>query len=283
MPPTPPPDDTSSNALIRNGHEGSPFQTTLDVTNAGQLAFKISLSLMSNLAKNRIDTHAFSVALVIGKSLNWHEKGRERLEHALSATENGLVNSVNRLLKFGINAIGLSTEILQRDDGQCFAALCASLCECYSVDWVAKTILQLLKKMIDENPNDLVLSQMYPPSLQAITTLVDRYCGLFATSDFGVMVEEYMSHDGHGMVTGLCRPRTNSSRLPKSRGISSPQDIADALYEIFQLSRDKSRKVQFSGGADAVVVAAVGVWLVDLPTAFYRTGDDSPYKVAPTH
>lgn len=80
-----------------------------------------------------------------------------------------------------------------------------------------------------------------------------------------------MSYDGHDMVTGLCRARLTHSELPRSHGIARPQHIADALYEIFQMSRDKSRKVQFVGGADAVAVAAVGVWLVDLPTSFHRT------------
>lgn len=125
-----------------------------------------------------VDASTFTFALLVGKMLNWHDKGRERLDQALSDTENGFVNSVNRLLKFGINAIELSTQVLQRDDGQCFAALCASLSECYFVNWTAKISLQLIKKIIDENPDDQVLSQMYPPSLQAITTLVERYCGL---------------------------------------------------------------------------------------------------------
>ncbi|KAL1642570.1 hypothetical protein SLS58_005339 [Diplodia intermedia] len=212
----------------------------------------------------------------------WHQKGRERFADALSEAENGLVNSVNRFLKFGINAASLQY-VLQLEEGQCFAALCASLCECYTIDWTAKIILQLIKKIITENSGDPQLGQMSTPSLQAISTLVDRYCGLFATSRLGVMMEEYMTYDGHGMVTGLCRPRSNSSKIPKTRGISSPEHIADALYEVIQLSRGKSLKVQFVGGADAVAIAAIGVWLVDLPTAFYTAEAQAPKWVASTH
>lgn len=41
-----------------------------------------------------VDAFTVALALVVGKMLNLHDKGRERFEQALSDTENGLVNSV---------------------------------------------------------------------------------------------------------------------------------------------------------------------------------------------
>ncbi|KAB2572338.1 hypothetical protein DBV05_g8988 [Lasiodiplodia theobromae] len=282
MPPTTPPDDDgSSRAVVRNNGSSS-FQTTLDVATAGQLVYNISRPLLRCLVQKRIDVHAYSVALIVGQALQWSNSGRDRLDKALSET-NGLMPSINYLLKFGIDVAEIKTLLHDKDDGQCFAALCACLCECYSVEWSAKIILQLIKKILDENPNNPSLQDIYPPSLQSIKTVVERFSGLFATSDFGVRVEEFMSHDGHDMVTGYCRPKSNSSRIPRSRGIASPEKIADALYEICQLSRNKSLKVALVGGADAVAVAAVGFWLADLPVSFRKLEDEALQEVATSH
>jgi hypothetical protein len=169
---------------------------------------------------------------------------------------------------------------MELDDGACFAALSASLCECYEVNIVAKIFLHLINNILQENKGDSSLEGIYTPSLQTMRTVIERFCGIFSTSEFSTLVEEYMSLDDRGTITTYTLPKSRKRQdptkrhAPTSRGVADPENIAAALYELIQLSRDNggTRQVQLVGGANAVAVAAIGVWLVDLPTSFYKAG-----------
>jgi hypothetical protein len=169
------------------------------------------------------------------------------------------------------------SEILALDDGERFAALTACLLEIYTASIVAQTYIALLRLFVQKNENDPHLQKIFIPSLLQMRSVVERFAGIFSTSPFATSVEDYMSIDHHAVVTGGTRSRRHSTRSPTSRTIAFPDCIADALYELLQLSRDGSRtqQIQFVGGADAIAVAAIGRYLIDLPTEVYKEVDGS--------
>ena len=261
--------DNSDQSIARVG--ASPFQTTIEVISGVKLLYNITRALITNLAANRIDTHAFTVCLKIGSALDWSPQGRDRFHDAMK--DLGLVPAWDKMLKFGFNWKGPVSEILALDDGERFAALTACLSEIYTPNVVAQTYIELLKLFVEKNPNDVHLQNLFIPSLLPMRSVVERFAGIFSTSSFATSVEDYMSIDEHAVVTGGTQNRKiNMFRSPTSRTISSPVFIADALYELLQLSRDgsKTQQIQFFGGADGIAMAAIGRFLIDLPTEIYK-------------
>jgi hypothetical protein len=267
-------DSDESNQLIPHGVISS-FQTTIELISGGQLIYKITQSLMTNLAASRIDTQAFTVCLKIGKALHWSPQGRNRFHDAKK--DLGLVSAWEKILQFGFNWKGPMSAILALDDGERFAALTACLLEIYTASIVAQTYIALLRLFVQKNEDDPHLSNILIPSLLQMRSVVERFAGIFSTSPFATSVEDYMSIDDHAVVTGGTQCRRRSTRSPTSRTIAFPDCIADALYELLQLSRDgsKTQQIQFVGGADAIAVAAIGRYLIDLPTEVYKEVDGS--------
>ena len=261
--------DKPDRSIARVG--ASPFQTTIEIISGVKLVYNISRALMNNLATNRIDTHAFTVCLKIGSALDWSPQGRDRFHDAMN--DLSLAHTWDKMLKFGFNWKGPISEILALDDGERFAALTACLLEIYTPSVVAQTYIKLLRLFVDRNPNDIHLQDLFIPSLIPMRSVVERFAGIFSTSSFATSVEDYMSIDEHAVVTGGTQNRRiNMYRSPTSRTISFPEYIADALYELLQLSRDgsKTQQIQFFGGADGIAMAAIGRYLIDLPTEIYK-------------
>ena len=248
----------------------SAFQTTLEIASGTNLIYNITHSLMTSLTASRIDAHAFAVCLKIGSALDWSIQGRERFHEAKSNLR--LVFAWENILQFGFNWKGPMNEILARGDGERFAALTACLTEIYTPNIIAQIYVRLLELFGERNKDDFFLQNMSIPSSFQIRSVVERFAGMFSTSSFATSVEDYMSTDDHAVVTGGTEPRKRATRMPTSRTIAHPECIAEALYELLQLSRDgsKTQQIQLAGGADAIAVAAVGRYLVDLPTEVYK-------------
>ena len=235
---------------------------------------------MTALAASRIDTNAFTVCLKIGGALDWSPQGRE---HFYNAKEDlGTVSALERVLRFGFYWNGPLNDILVLDKGDRFAALTGCLTEIYTADTVAKIYIALLELFVERNKGDFYLQDLFIPSMPQIRSVVERFAGLFSTSAFASLVEDYMSKDHHGVVTGGTQTRKRATRMPTSRTIADPHRIADALYELLELSRDgsKTQQIKFVGGADAIAIAAIGRYLIDLSTEIYESEDGSMKKVS---
>ena len=206
----------------------------------------------------------------IGKALEWSRNGQDRFQKAKESLSP--VSAWDKILSFGFNWEGPVSKILALDKGERFAALSACLSEIYAPNVIAKIFTELLNLSKEGNQDDPYLDVIYIPSLSQIRTVIERFAGIFSTSDFAVLMEEFMSYDGHAVITGGTQARKRMTRTPTFRSIAYPEYVADALYELFQLSRDPSRtrQIQFVGGADAIAVAAIGIYLLDLPTEIHQ-------------
>ena len=262
-------DSNMSNKMIQY-QNGSPFQITFEVLNGALICYQMTKSFITSMSRSRMDSNALIVCLKIGKALQWSQKGQDRF---YEAKENlTLVTAWEKILQFGFHWEGPVSQILALDEGERFAALTACLTEVYTVNFVGKIYMALVTIFMEKNKDDPFLQDTYTPSLQQMRIVIERFAGIFSTSEFSATVEDFMSYDNHAVITGGTQPRRRSKRKPSFRTIAYPQCIAEALYELFQLSRDnaRTRQVQFVGGADAVAVAGIGIYLLDLPTQIYR-------------
>ena len=260
-------------------HNSSSFSTTIEYFKGSQLLYQITQSLVTNLGISRIDMNAFTACLKIGRALNWSNEGKDRFRDAKNGL--GLVSSFERLLKFGFNWKGPMSQILDLDEGERFAALTACLVEIYAPNFVAEIYIALLRLFVDRNKDDEFFRNFYIPSRAQMRSVVDRFAGIFSTSPFATSVETYMSLDDHKVVTGGTQTKKRTQRKSTSRTVAFPDLIAEALYELLEISRDgsKTQQVQFVGGADAVAVAAIGRYLIDISTEVYKESNGSIVNV----
>lgn len=250
---------------------GSPaFQTTLEVTKGAALVYTIGERLLGSLAGTRIDTHAFTVCLKIGSALHWSVQGQNRFYTAKDSLIS--VPAWSKLFTFGFNWNGPLGDILKLEDGARFAALTACLLETYTAHTVSQIYIQLFGLFKERKKENIYIDNVQVPSLHSMKSAVQRFAGMMSTSQFATLVEDAMSLDKHGCVTGGTQTRGQKRRDPTSRMIASPYAIADALYELLEISRDdsKTQQVQFVGCADALNLGVIAHYLIDLPMEVYR-------------
>ena len=269
------PNDLNVSSEIIRYQDGSPFQLTFEILQGATVFYHAAKSLFTSLSYSRINENAFSVCFKIGKGMRLSRKGQDRFNKAKEDLT--VVSAFESLLRFGFKWNGPITKILAYDEGERFAALTACLTEAYTASKVAEIYIALINLIIERNPRDQFLQGIAIPSQQEIRVVVERFAGIFSTSEFGALVEDYMSMDNHAVITGGTQPRKQATRFPTYRLTAYTQYIAGALFELMQLSRDnsKTRQVQFVGGADGVALAAIGIFLLDLPTEIYQSNKDS--------
>ena len=267
-----------SNEIITCKNSSS-FSTTIEYFKGSQLLYQVTHSLITSLTRSRIDTNAFSASLKIGRALNWSNGGKDRFRDAKNGL--GLVSSYERLLQFGFTWKGPVSQLLELDEGERFAALTACLVEIYTPNFVAEIYTALLRLFVDRNKDDEFFRNMCIPSRGQMRSVIERFAGILSTSPFATSVEDYLSLDDHDVVTGGAQTRRTQRKLPKSRTVAFPDFIAAALYELLEISRDgsKTQQVQFVGGADAVVLAAIGRYLIDTSTEVYKESNGSVVNV----
>ena len=263
-------DETGRSGQVVPHMGGSRFQTSLEVAKTGEVGIQIFRSFANSLTALRVDPNALNVCLKIGRALAWSHKGRSRYDEAIS--QRTLVPAYQRILQFGLNVRGPMNEILELEEGQRFAALTGCLMEIYTPKIVTGTYIALLNKLMGQNKDDPYMHGIRLPAFQQIQAVVERFGGIFSTSPYATSIEKYMSMDDHTVVTGGTQTRKNTSRRSTFRTIAYTDYIADALYELLEISLHNSptQQVEFVGGADAIAIAAIGHFLIDLPTRIYK-------------
>ncbi|KAI0870588.1 hypothetical protein GGS24DRAFT_474657 [Hypoxylon argillaceum] len=278
--PSEPPDQPGQTVSITGTN--SAFQTTLEVTNGAALVYTFTQRLLGSLGGSGIDSHALTCCLKIGSRLNWSVQGRNRFYEAKDKLVS--VSSWSKSLLFGFNSVGPLWDILALDEGTRFAALTACLVETYTPNTVAQIYLYLLELFRGRNQGNPFVEHIKLPAHPRMSSVVKHFAGMMSASSFATEVEEAMSLDEHGCITGGIQVRGKKRRDPTSRMIASPYTIAEALYELLELSMDdaSTRQVVFVGCSDALNLAVVGRYLLDLSMSVYKKEGDSLKQVYPS-
>lgn len=145
------------------------------------------------------------------------------------------------------------------------------------VDMAAEILLEMARLVN--------IDGQYMPSSQSWKDLLNACAGTLSTSRFPKLAEHLMqsANDDHrlGAYGGYDASPT------RSRTCSSPKNIAAALSELSQVSRNVLKSVTIVGGSDAAWLAALAEFLLGLSvrltttegTLLYRNRDDEDFQV----
>ncbi|KAH8722333.1 hypothetical protein GQ44DRAFT_658526 [Phaeosphaeriaceae sp. PMI808] len=221
-----------------------------------------SMAALARLSQGGIEPSTFGWAVIAGEYIDWSLKGSTRFYDALrnSAVQPGFHN----VLWFGFGHKSPIQILAATDSSSRFAAICACLAEVYSTQMAAQ-IMQAFSKSIWE---ELQPPKPPLPSLLHMHLLVEKCAGIFSATNFPLWAERLMSFDGEEVIGQHAWPK-GIGRAKHSRGVSKPEDIAQALYAVVQLSKGTLRNLTLVGVADAGLLAAIGDWLFDLKVAIY--------------
>jgi len=238
------------------------FQVTIDAGNAASGMINFSMTALARLSQGGIETSTFGWAVIAGEYISWSLRGSMRFYDALS--NSAVQSGFNNILWFGFGHKSPIQILAATDSGSRFAAICACLAEVYSTHMAAQ-IMQAFSKIILEK-----IQHPRPPlpSLLHMHLLVEKCAGIFSATNFPLWAERLMSFDGERVIGQHAWPRA-VGKARFSRGISKPEDIAQALDGLVQLSKGALRHLTLVGVADAGLIAAIGDWLFDLKVVIY--------------
>jgi hypothetical protein len=136
---------------------------------------------------------------------------------------------------------------------------------------MAAQIMLAFSRIIQEN-----IPHPSPPltSLLQMHLLVEKCAGIFSSTTFSLRAEKLMSFDGEKVIGQHAWPRA-VGKTRYSRGVSKPEDVAQALYGLVQLSKRELRNLTLVGVADAGLIAAIGDWLFDFNIAIFASDDEN--------
>lgn len=241
---------------------GGTIQVTVDAGGAASGMINFSMTALARLSQAGIDPSTFCWAILVGEHINWTLEGSKRFYEALNKTT--VRKGFHNVLWFGFGHRSPITILKVTESSSRFAAMCACLTEVYSTHMAAQIMLAF-SKVISEN-----MRQPRPPipSLLQMHLIMEKCVGIFSATTFPLRAEKFMSFDDEKVIGQHAWPK-GVGKARFSRGVSNPEDIAQALYGLTQLSRGTLRHLSLAGVADAGLVAAIGDWLFDLKFAIY--------------
>ncbi|KAL3461199.1 hypothetical protein BJX64DRAFT_300218 [Aspergillus heterothallicus] len=249
---------------------GSSFQVTIDAGAAASGVINFSANALARLSHAGIDPSAFRVCIVAGNAVSCSPVGLERFYTALSSAP--VHAGFQKMLWFGFGHQSPIQILTATESGCKFAALSACLAEVYSVDMAASIMLEFSRKAIGEKATTELSDtwQKALPSQLQMNSLVRKCACIFSTSNFPLWAEHYMSFDRQPMVRGRDWAAA-SGQTHRPRRVASPSDVASALHAVMGIYAGSTKHLTLIGVADAALVAAIAVWLLELRVALYTS------------
>ncbi|OAL02322.1 hypothetical protein IQ06DRAFT_304520 [Phaeosphaeriaceae sp. SRC1lsM3a] len=198
-----------------------------------------TVSILARLAGSGVDAVTILVAQKVMSTLRISTQGEMDVAKALSALN--AFGSFGDALWFGFGVKHVVKTLAQSKEGLACIALCGALTESHSLESSAQTLSAYAD--LSGVPRDI------SPSVAQWKQLASTCSGCLAKSKFSATVRRFMTP------------------LQASCGFylaSTPQDLAEALSLLAQVSTGKLDSVTFTGGPDCAWLGALGEWLLGL-------------------
>lgn len=245
-----------------NSGGGSNFQQTgsYNWVDLAKVMVTAPLGIFQRLSQAGIDPATVVVTEALGTTITWCADGQDRFNEALDSLRHAGIFS-NQMLAIGFY-IEHATYIMSRTEEGCKTmAVCASLAQCYEVEYVAKVMVEWVGQLVSRNETST-------PSYQQWLAVTKCCANILSRSEFATLVERFMRLDGHRRVAGNVGARASrpekKARYKPTRGITKPQDLATALVGLCKVSKHDIQHITLIGGADAASFATFAHFFLDL-------------------
>lgn len=248
------------------------FQLTGEVIVGASGLVTFTANALGRLSQAGIDPTSFAWTIIVGQYLEWSQDGLDRFTTALRTAPSH--SSFQNILWFGFGHKSPIQMLAATENSSRFAAVCACLTALYSTQMAAQIMLALSKIVIKSEPyfQQTPHTESILPSLLQMCLLVEKCAGIFSTSGFAERAETFMSFDGERVIGQHAWP-ASMGRSRYTRGVSKPDEIAQAILGVARLAKGTLRNLSLVGVADCGAVAAIADWLFGLSIAIYVEDD----------
>lgn len=235
-------------------------QGTIDWVSLEQQTLSFSFGIIARLSADNVDALTVSVGQVIFHRFCLGPAGRNNVREALQSLRS--YSSFGNFIWFGFGIRSLLRSLGDTDQGTTLLALCAAIGDCFHPDLGAEVLHEMTLSY--KAPGHLI------PSVLQWSALIKACSGLFTATSFPLLAEKFMSFapsatrfttyvgDVAGHMTG--------------RGFPYPSDLAAALNGLCKVSCNEMESMSIRGGPACGWLAAVAVWLLNLPVTVSRDG-----------
>ncbi|KAL4943070.1 hypothetical protein BDV06DRAFT_190785 [Aspergillus oleicola] len=240
-----------SNSLIPSGFS---TQGTIDWVSLADKAVSVSLGILSRCSAAGVDPYTLAVGGIVAKKLVLSPQGHRNIQDALTQLKS--YSGFGNMLWFGFGVRSLVRTLGMRDEWRSLLAYCACLSECFSEEYAAEVMHDLV--VAHHPPEDMT------PSVGEWLMVIKTCAGCVSTTKFPVLAEGFMR-----------------LALPAAKGASGKyagyphkvqppaRDLNNVVVALSRVASGEILRVTVSGDTVATGwIAAVAKWLFDLSITF---------------
>lgn len=209
----------------------------------------LSTSSLQIFSGSLVDPYANHVASIMCKDLKPGPQGQRLVSSALSNLPN--FTTPDEKLSFGWGDGGIVRNY------EHFAIL-AALVESFHSSWAAEICHEWAKSIA--GPNDIL------PHLSQWVALLRSYNGMYASTDLGVTIEDFIRLDPYSLTWG----GTNNKRIP-----IKTTEIVAALQALSAVVKGTEQELTLTGSAILGWFAAIAEFLYDLNVEIFSSEGES--------
>lgn len=218
-------------------------QDTIDWTRLATKLVGYSLEVLSRLSAANVDPYTVEVGKIVASDFQLSARGRNNVSDALAKLHS--YRSLGDALWFVFGIRHIVRSIATTENGFTCLTLCGALAEFYHKNIAAEILFELAKS--------LKAPPQFTPSLMQWRALLRSCSGVFATSHFGALAEQYAKQNPYANAN----PHAFMG-FPKKPydGYATPTAIAETLRGIASVSRGQMARTVIVGGNDLGFLAA---------------------------
>jgi hypothetical protein len=208
----------------------------------------VTMKIVSQTSVAGIDLYANWVLEVLTQKFKLSVRGQRNINAALNNLP--VFKSADEKLSFGwvfdhaLKNLGVHIELYER------LALEVALSETFPERYAAKVLWEMAK--LDATDQDVT------PHFREMVKLVHSSNGLFTSTDFALLVEQYLR-----MLPD------SGSGVTADQGIPAPEAMALVLSMLAQVTKEDNKQMTIVSGRILAWFAAAAEWLFDLGAAIY--------------
>ena len=212
---------------------------------------KLTTQLLAQFCGARTEPFTGHVSWVLCRDFKVSIKGQRNMNNGLNNLP--MHRTPDERLTFGWAEDNLIRTRLVHENAYEHLAIMIALSEAFHESYAARVMFEMAQMVAGH--------QDITPHFRQWKNVIHSLNGAFATTDFGILVEDYIRLDPYSVVTGV---NASTSQIP-----IPAKTVGEALIALGKVTVGKEKQLTITGSALIAWLAAVADWLYDLRIAIF--------------
>ena len=233
-------------------------QGSVDWVALSRMQFSTSIAILGRLSGAGIEPLTIAVGRAICSYIPLGAYGEKVLVEAMSKLK--AFSTIGDVIWFGVGVRHILRELVQTSQGAACVAFCAALTEGHTISTSALIMYELAKVL--GSPQEL------SPSFAQWIALVKVCASVFASTNFGIRVQQYLK------LAGYTEGDPCSANISPPNGVGHPRELACAILAIGKVVTGAFQYVEITGGPICCWLAAYTENVLGLRVRLQNASDE---------